>query len=42
MDINSGDLIAFVDKDIEKLQIEHAKKLGSKLIHYKLKLLDAK
>ena len=38
LDINSGEIIEFVDKDIEKLQIEVAKKLGYKLVDHKLEL----
>ena len=32
IDINSGEIIEFVDKEIEKLQVEVAKKLGYKLV----------
>ena len=42
IDINSGDIIEFVDKDIEKLQIEVAKKLGYKLVDHKLELYGSK
>ena len=42
IDINSGEIIEFVDKDIEKLQIEVAKKLGYKLVDHKLELYGAK
>ena len=36
IDINSGEIVEFVDKDIEKLQNEVAKKLGYKLVDHKL------
>ena len=42
IDINSGEIIEFVNKDIEKLQIEVAKKLGYKLIDHKLELYCSK
>ena len=42
IDINSGEIIEFVDKDIEKLQIEVAKKLGYKLEDHKLELYGSK
>ena len=42
IDINSGEIIEFVDKDIEKLQIEVAKKLGYKLVDHKLELYGTK
>ena len=42
IDINSGEIIEFVDKDIEKLQIEVAKKLGYKLVDHKLELYATK
>ena len=42
IDINSGEIIEFVDKDIEKLQIEVAKKLGYKLVDHKLELYGSK
>ena len=42
IDINSGDIIEFVDKDIEKLQNEVAKKLGYKLVDHKLELYGSK
>ena len=38
IDINSGEIIEFVDKDIEKLQDAVAKKLGYKLVDHKLEL----
>ena len=42
IDINSGEIIEFVDSDIEKLQIEVAKKLGYKLVDHKLELYGSK
>ena len=42
IDINSGDIIEFVDKEIEILQIKVAKKLGYKLVDHKLELYGAK
>ena len=42
IDINSGEIIEFVDKQIEKLQIEVAKKLGYKLVDHKLELYGSK
>ena len=42
IDINSSEIIEFVDKEIEKLQIEVAKKLGYKLVDHKLELYGSK
>ena len=42
IDINSGEIIEFVDKDIEKLQNEVAKRLGYKLVDHKLELYGSK
>ena len=42
IDINSGEIIEFVDKDIENLQYEVAKKLGYKLVDHKLELYGSK
>ena len=42
IDINSGEIVEFVDKDIEKLQEEVAKKLGYKLVDHKLELYGTK
>ena len=42
IDINSGEIVEFVDKDIEKLQYEIAKKLGYKLVDHKLELYVSK
>jgi len=42
IDINSGEIIEFVDKEIEILQNKVAKKLGYKLVDHKLELYGAK
>tara|TARA_Y100000996_G_C22523799_1_gene643547 strand:- start:559 stop:984 length:426 start_codon:yes stop_codon:yes gene_type:complete len=42
IDINSGEIIEFVDKDIEELQVKVAKKLGYKLVDHKLELYGSK
>ena len=42
IDINSGDIIEFVDKDIEELQDKIAQKLGYKLVDHKLELYGSK
>ena len=42
IDINSGEIIEFVDKDIEELQIKIAKKLGYNLVDHKLELYGSK
>ena len=42
IDINSGEIIEFVDKDIEELQNKIAKKLGYKLVDHKLELYGSK
>ena len=42
IDINSREIVEFVDKDIEKLQNEVAKKLGYKLVDHKLELYGSK
>ena len=42
IDINSGEIIEFVDEEIEKLQIAVAKKLGYKLVDHKLELYGLK
>ncbi len=42
IDINSGEIIEFVDKEIEELQIKVAKKLGYKLADHKLELYGSK
>ena len=38
IDINSGEIVEFVDKDIEELQKKIAKKLGYNLVDHKLEL----
>jgi Fur family ferric uptake transcriptional regulator len=42
IDINSGEIIEFVDKDIEILQDKVAKKFGYKLVDHKLELYGSK
>ena len=42
IDINSGEIIEFVDEEIEKLQVQVAKKLGYKLVDHKLELYGLK
>ena len=42
IDINSGEIIEFVDADIEILQNKVAKKLGYKLVDHKLELYGIK
>ena len=42
IDINSGEIIEFVDKDIEKLQNKVAEKLGYRLVDHKLELYGSK
>ena len=42
IDINSGEIIEFVDKEIEDLQIKVAQKLGYKLVDHKLELYGSK
>ena len=42
IDINSGQIIEFVDKDIEILQNKVAQKLGYKLVDHKLELYGSK
>ena len=42
IDINSGEIIEFVNKDIESLQNKVAKKLGYKLVDHKLELYGSK
>tara|TARA_B100001093_G_scaffold497144_1_gene543727 strand:+ start:12664 stop:13089 length:426 start_codon:yes stop_codon:yes gene_type:complete len=42
IDINTGDIIEFVDKDIEDLQTKIAEKLGYKLVDHKLELYGSK
>ena len=42
IDINTGEIIEFVDNDIEKLQKKAAEKLGYKLVDHRLELYGAK
>ena len=42
IDVNSGEIIEFVDKDIEELQKKVAQKLGYKLVDHKLELYAQK
>ena len=42
IDIKSGEIIEFVDKEIEELQIKVAQKLGYKLVDHKLELYGSK
>jgi len=42
IDINSGEIIEFVDEDIEILQNKVAKKFGYKLVDHKLELYGSK
>ena len=42
IDINSGEIIEFVDKDIEELQKKIAKKHGYNLVDHKLELYGSK
>ena len=40
--MNNGEIIEFVDKDIEELQKKVAEKLGYKLVDHKLELYAQK
>ena len=42
IDINSGEIIEFVNEEIEKLQKQAAEKLGYKLVDHKLELYGSK
>ena len=42
IDVNTGEITEFVDKDIEKLQEQVAKKLGYKLVDHRLELYGSK
>ena len=42
IDINSGEIVEFVDNEIEELQKKVAKKLGYKLVDHKLELYGSK
>ena len=42
IDINTGEIIEFVNEDIEKLQTKVAEKLGYKLVDHRLELYGSK
>ena len=42
IDINSGEITEFANEEIEKLQIQVAKKLGYKLVDHRLELYGSK
>ena len=42
IDIDSGEIIEFVNEDIEKLQMQVAKKLGYKLVDHRMELFGKK
>jgi len=42
IDINTGEIVEFVNEDIEKLQKKVAEKLGYKLVDHRLELYGAK
>ena len=42
IDINTGEIIEFVDQDIERLQEKISKKLGYKLVDHRLELFGSK
>ena len=42
IDVNTGEIVEFVDEEIEKLQNEVAKKLGYKLVDHRLELYGIK
>ena len=42
IDINSGEIVEFVDKEVEDLQKKIAQKLGYKLVDHKLELYGVK
>ena len=42
IDINTGQIVEFVDEDIEKLQNKVAEKLGYKLVDHRLELYGSK
>ena len=42
IDINSGEIVEFVDKDIEEFKKKIAQKLGYKLVDHKLELYGSK
>ena len=42
IDVNTGEIVEFVDEEIEKLQNQVAKKLGYKLVDHRLELYGTK
>ncbi|MAI29906.1 MAG: transcriptional repressor [Rickettsiales bacterium] len=42
IDIDSGEIIEFVNEDIEKLQVQVAKKLGYRLVDHRMELFGKK
>ncbi len=42
IDVNSGDVIEFVDDEIERLQVEVAKRLGYRLVDHRMELYAVK
>ena len=42
IDINTGEIIEFVNEDIEKLQKKVSEKLGYKLVDHRLELYGSK
>ena len=42
IDINTGEIVEFVDKDVEEIQKKIAQKLGYKLVDHKLELYATK
>ena len=42
IDINTGEIVEFIDKDVEDLQKKIAEKLGYKLVDHKLELYGTK
>jgi len=42
IDINTGEIVEFIDEDIEKLQTKVAEKLGYKLVDHRLELYGSK
>ena len=42
IDVNTGEIVEFVDEDIEKLQMKVAEKLGYKLVDHRLELYGSK
>jgi len=42
IDVNTGDVIEFVDPEIERLQVEVAKRLGYRLVDHRMELYAVK